>query len=80
MNFPGTAEIIVILVIALLVFGPRKLPEIGKAVGSAVTEFKKGISGMGDELTKATTAKPAEQPKQVSESAAEETKPQQPAG
>ncbi len=78
MNFPGTAEIIVILVIALLIFGPRKLPEIGKAVGSAVTEFKKGISGVTDEFEKASKPAP-EQPKQVVEATAEE-KPKEPAG
>ncbi|WP_026570176.1 MULTISPECIES: twin-arginine translocase TatA/TatE family subunit [Sediminibacillus] len=37
-GFPG---LILILVIALIVFGPSKLPEIGKAVGSSLREFKK---------------------------------------
>lgn len=39
--FLGTPEIIIILVIALLVFGPQKLPEIGKQVGSAMRELNK---------------------------------------
>ncbi|MFA6450062.1 MAG: twin-arginine translocase TatA/TatE family subunit [bacterium] len=78
MTFPGTGEIIVILVIALLVFGPKKLPEIGKAVGGAVTEFKKGISGLTDEIEKPAAKPAAEQPKQVE--AVQETKPQEPAG
>jgi sec-independent protein translocase protein TatA len=34
-------ELIVVLVIALIVFGPKKLPEIGRGVGSAIREFKK---------------------------------------
>jgi len=37
----GPAELILIFVIALLVFGPRKLPEIGRSVGKALREFKK---------------------------------------
>ena len=42
-------ELIVILVVALLVFGPKKLPEMGRSIGKTVTEFRKGISEMGKE-------------------------------
>jgi len=37
----GPTELILIFIVALLVFGPRKLPEIGKSVGKAIREFKK---------------------------------------
>jgi sec-independent protein translocase protein TatA len=37
----GMQEIIIIFVIALIVFGPRKLPEIGKSLGKGLAEFKK---------------------------------------
>ena len=37
----GMQEIIVIFVLALIVFGPRKLPEIGKSLGKALADFKK---------------------------------------
>jgi sec-independent protein translocase protein TatA len=37
----GTQEMIVIMVVALIVFGPRKLPEIGRQIGNAMREFKK---------------------------------------
>jgi len=37
----GFPEILLILVIALVVFGPKKLPELGKSVGRAMAEFKK---------------------------------------
>ncbi len=50
MQTPGPLEIIVILVIALLVFGPNKLPEIGKQVGKAVREFKKFQASFNDEV------------------------------
>lgn len=41
----NTTELIVILVIALVVFGPNKLPLIGGAVGKSIREFKKSLSG-----------------------------------
>ena len=37
----GLPELIVIFIIALLIFGPKKLPEVGKSVGKAIKEFKK---------------------------------------
>lgn len=41
----GMSELIVILIIALIIFGPGKLPEVGKAIGRGVRNFKKAISG-----------------------------------
>jgi sec-independent protein translocase protein TatA len=40
----GVPELIVIFVVALLVFGPRKLPEIGKSLGKALKEFQRARS------------------------------------
>ncbi len=40
----GTPEILVIFVVALIVFGPSKLPEFGKSLGEAIRGFKKAIS------------------------------------
>ena len=40
----GPMEILVILVVALIVFGPKKLPEIGKSIGKGMREFKKASS------------------------------------
>jgi sec-independent protein translocase protein TatA len=37
----GMQEIIIIFIIALIVFGPRKLPELGKTIGKGLAEFKK---------------------------------------
>lgn len=36
-------DLLIILVVALLIFGPKKLPEMGAAIGKSVTAFKKGI-------------------------------------
>ncbi|MFM9166208.1 MAG: twin-arginine translocase TatA/TatE family subunit [Candidatus Limnocylindrus sp.] len=49
----GPFELILILAVVLLVFGPGKLPEIGKAVGNSFREFKDATSG-----TSAAPAKP----------------------
>ena len=40
----GAPEILVIFVVALIVFGPSKLPEFGKSLGEAIRGFKKAIS------------------------------------
>ena len=39
----GMPEMIVVLVIALVLFGPSKLPELGKGLGEAIRSFKKGV-------------------------------------
>jgi sec-independent protein translocase protein TatA len=44
----GTQELIIILVIALFIFGAKKLPEIGKGLGKSIREFKSSVSGEGE--------------------------------
>jgi sec-independent protein translocase protein TatA len=44
----GPLELIVILAIALIVLGPKKLPEVGRSIGKGMREFKEGISGESD--------------------------------
>ncbi len=39
----GFPELLLILFIALLIFGPRKLPELGSALGRTIKEFRKGV-------------------------------------
>jgi sec-independent protein translocase protein TatA len=45
----GFPELLVILVIALIVLGPKKLPEAGRAMGKGMREFKDSLSGMHDD-------------------------------
>ncbi|EPD49751.1 twin-arginine translocase TatA/TatE family subunit [Paenisporosarcina sp. FSL H8-0542] len=45
----GVPGLIIILVIVLIVFGPKKLPEIGSAVGKTFSEFKKSTRGLMDD-------------------------------
>ncbi|QED46658.1 twin-arginine translocase TatA/TatE family subunit [Cytobacillus dafuensis] len=45
----GIPGLIIILVLALIIFGPKKLPELGRAVGQTLREFKKSTKGLMDE-------------------------------
>lgn len=47
----GIWEILAIAVVTLLVFGPRRLPEMAKGIGQSVREFRKGIRDMKDDFT-----------------------------
>jgi sec-independent protein translocase protein TatA len=54
----GVQELLIILVIALVLFGPGKLPQIGSGLGKAIRDFKKGLSGEeGEEASKEGAAK-----------------------
>ncbi len=50
----GPMEMLGILVLALVVFGPKRLPEMGKSIGQAVREFKSVGNEIQDEITKVT--------------------------
>jgi sec-independent protein translocase protein TatA len=56
-------EVFVIMVLALLLFGPKKLPEIGRSLGKGLREFRKSTSGLMDSINMdepaRTTASPA---------------------
>lgn len=45
----GIQELLIILVICLLIFGAAKLPEIGRALGKTIKEFKKSMKEIGSE-------------------------------
>lgn len=50
----GPFELILILRIALIIFGPSKLPQIGKSLGQAITEFRKGTAAAKKEFNDLT--------------------------
>lgn len=47
--FPKGFEWVVILVVALLIFGPKNLPKLGKSLGSTVKNIREGMAGDGDD-------------------------------
>ena len=54
----GPMEIVVVLVIALLILGPKRLPEMGKSLGSGMRSFKDAVTGDDDkpeQLSEGTT-------------------------
>jgi sec-independent protein translocase protein TatA len=56
----GSTEIVIIVVIALLVFGPKRLPELGRSLGRGMREFKDSISGNGHLDERVSAAGPTE--------------------
>jgi TatA/E family protein of Tat protein translocase len=86
----GPVELIIVLVIALLVIGPRRLPEMGNAVGKTIREFRKASSDISEatslesdsKAAPATTpaaAAPAAAPSPPAEAPPTETPPAEPA-
>jgi sec-independent protein translocase protein TatA len=76
----GPAEILVILVVALLVLGPTKLPEAARSVGKAMAEFRRMTSGFESEVRDAfaepaTTAEPTGTPSVIEPSVHPPTPP-----
>jgi sec-independent protein translocase protein TatA len=49
MPTPGPLEIIIVLVIVLIVFGPKRLPDLGKSLGRGMREFKDSVTGKDKE-------------------------------
>ena len=48
----GPLELAIVLVIALVIFGPKRLPDLGRSLGSGMREFKDSITGKSDEEQK----------------------------
>ena len=45
----GPMELIILLALALLIFGPKKLPELGRSLGTGIREFKQSVTGASSE-------------------------------
>jgi sec-independent protein translocase protein TatA len=54
----GPLEIAVVLIIALVILGPKRLPEMGKSVGRGMREFKEAVTGGNDDPKPAQVAAP----------------------
>ena len=72
----GTQEIIIVLAVALILFGPKRLPEIGKSIGQGLRELKKASREVMDTLEKdepepAPTWTPTDHTKETTHNAAD---------
>lgn len=56
----GPQEMMYVLIIVLIIFGPKNLPKLASAMGRAIRDFKSGLAGVDDELRK--TAEEADAP------------------
>jgi sec-independent protein translocase protein TatA len=72
----GIWEILILLLVLLLVFGPKRLPEMGRQLGRGMREFKDSISGRDDDTVTDTVSShpPAELPSAEIETASEHTR------
>ena len=65
MPTPGPLEIVILLVIVLLIFGPKRLPDLGRSLGRGMREFKDSVTGKDDDdeprrIAQTEAAPPAE--------------------
>jgi sec-independent protein translocase protein TatA len=61
MPTPGPLELVIILVIALVILGPGKLPDVGASLGKSIREFRKASSDVQDAVRVDTTPLPPQQ-------------------
>ncbi|NLT05342.1 MAG: twin-arginine translocase TatA/TatE family subunit [Solirubrobacterales bacterium] len=54
----GPLEIIIVLVVVLLIFGPKRLPDLGRSLGGGLREFKDSVTGKDNDRIESADAKP----------------------
>ncbi len=69
LGMPGTPEMIILLVIVVLLFGAKRLPDLARGVGKSIREFKKATSEVEDDIREALK----EEPKDKKDASAEKT-------
>jgi sec-independent protein translocase protein TatA len=69
----GPLELIIVLVIVLLIFGAKRLPEVGRGLGSGMREFKDSVTGKGDKDEPKELSSSSEQPAVTQEQKERET-------
>jgi sec-independent protein translocase protein TatA len=77
LEFIGTTELIVVLLVALILFGPRKLPELGRSLGQAMSQFRRASDDFKRtwevEAAGSNEPKPAEQPAEATSALPEQS-------
>lgn len=67
----GWQELVIVLIIALVIFGPKRLPEIGKSLGKGIKEFKKSTTELQEHITKEEPEAPKVEKAEAVETAGE---------
>ena len=75
----GPLELVVVMVIALIVLGPKRLPEVGRSLGKGIREFKDSISGEHDDDKEELDVAGVEQPETKTLATTAATAPASPA-
>jgi sec-independent protein translocase protein TatA len=77
----GAPEIIIVLVVVLLIFGPKRLPDLGRSLGRGMREFKDSVTGKGGDDDDDKVIEPGETVTQVKTTTVddESTRPVKPA-
>jgi len=75
MFFSHIPELMAVLVVGLLVFGPKRLPEIGSSVGQSIRELKRGLNEIHEPVTTAQTQLTIEEPAPIVEPYPVQTEP-----
>jgi sec-independent protein translocase protein TatA len=57
----GPLEIVIVLIIALVVFGPKRLPELGRSLGKGIREFRGSVTGADDDDDRPETRRPPQE-------------------
>jgi sec-independent protein translocase protein TatA len=70
-------EILIILFVVLLIFGPGRLGELGKSLGEGIRNFKKAVSGEDTFTTTSNTNQPAQPPQQTTQQSPQQQQPEQ---
>jgi len=73
----GPLELIVVLLIVLVIFGPKRLPGLGKQLGTGMREFKDSVSGKDDEEKAGVAGLPAAEPEATVTPASSDAEPAQ---
>lgn len=61
-NLISPTHLLFVVLVLLIVFGPKRLPELGRGIGSAMKEFKGGIAGSGNDTAQVLESKTAPVP------------------
>ncbi|MDD2764588.1 MAG: twin-arginine translocase TatA/TatE family subunit [Opitutaceae bacterium] len=69
----GGTELLMIMLVTLLLFGSKRMPELARGLGKSIREFKKATSGLEEELKRAIEAPPPPPPKPASPCGKEST-------